>query len=98
MKSSGTIFVLGFLAVAEALAQDANEFYNRGVLDTMNNRLEEAIANFDRAVALNPKFADAYINRGMVWEEKNDAGRAVVDFTHAIEIDSKDAGAYNCRG
>jgi tetratricopeptide (TPR) repeat protein len=40
-------------------------YVNRGILKLRLGRLDEAIADFDRAIVLNPDQAEAYLNKGM---------------------------------
>lgn len=43
---------------------DPNLYYNVGVMNLDQKNTEEAIANFKKAIELNPKFAEAYQNIG----------------------------------
>ena len=47
---------------------------------------ERAIADFDQAIKLNPKFASAYSNRGFSYEHKGEKKRAMADYRKAIEL------------
>lgn len=73
-------------------------YNNRGGAYVLKGEIGRAIADFDRAIALNPEFADAYHNRGFVYREKGEAGRAIADYDRAIALNPKDAKAYNNRG
>jgi tetratricopeptide (TPR) repeat protein len=58
-----------------------------------------ALADYNQAISLNSRFANAYLNRGRVKHEKlNDLSGALADYNQAIEIDRKFALAYNNRG
>ena len=57
----------------------------------------KAIADFDRVIALNPKFVAAYIHRGRVHAAES-SGKAEPDFTRAIELDAQSAEAFFYRG
>lgn len=57
-----------------------------------------AIANFDKAIGLNPSHASAYCNRANAYYNFRDYARAISDCTKAIELDSNYATAYNIRG
>jgi tetratricopeptide (TPR) repeat protein len=57
---------------------------------------DRAVADLNKAIELNPKFANAYYNRGRVWEKKGDKQRAVADnreylAIHPSDQDAKDA-------
>jgi membrane associated rhomboid family serine protease/Flp pilus assembly protein TadD len=60
--------------------------------------LDATIAQCDRAIQLNPKFAEAYCNRGVAKAKKGDLDGALIDCDRAIELNPKLAGAYSSRG
>ena len=59
---------------------------------------EQAISDFDRAIQINPDYANAYHDRGVVYGKLGDRGQAISDFDRAVEINPKYAAAYNNRG
>jgi tetratricopeptide (TPR) repeat protein/S1-C subfamily serine protease len=66
-------------------------------IDVLN--LLKPLANYDKAIALNPKKASLYIERGSFKNEKlNNANAALADYDRAIAIDPKYAIAYSIRG
>jgi lipoprotein NlpI len=54
--------------------------------------LDGALADCNRAIELDPKFAKAYFWRGIVKSRKGDFADAVADFNRALELD-KNAGS-----
>ncbi|MBS1994022.1 MAG: DUF1266 domain-containing protein [Cyanobacteria bacterium SZAS LIN-3] len=48
------------------------------------NKHDEAIAEFDRAIAINPRFEIAYNDRGLQYEQKGDFERAINDYSTAM--------------
>ncbi len=60
--------------------------------------IDGAIADFSRAIALNPSNGGYYLIRAGAKERKRDYDGAIADCTQAIRIDPKDAGGYQCRG
>jgi tetratricopeptide (TPR) repeat protein len=40
-------------------------YFNRGLAEKSERKLDEAIADFDKAIQLNPKDATIYVNRGV---------------------------------
>ncbi len=58
---------------------------------------DKAIAEYNEAIKLDPKFAEAYMTRGNVYLQKGQFDQAFSDFNKAIEINSKLAGAYMTR-
>ena len=71
--------------------QRGNAKYNKGDLDG-------AILDWDKAIELNPKYADAYYNRGIAKSDKGDLDGAILDYDKAIELNPKFALAYYNRG
>ena len=59
-----------------------------------NFRIDEAMVDFDKAIELDPKNADAYAERGNTkfLYDRGDEGRSDID--KAIEINPKHAKAY----
>lgn len=76
----------------------AVEFYNRANDERANGRLDEAIANYTKAIESDPKLAEAYFNRGGAYHDKGWYDQAVADFTEVIQLDPNDADAFSNRG
>ena len=47
---------------------------------------DRAIADYDTAIKLNPKYAYAYGNRGLIYEKLGQRDKAIADFRKAIEL------------
>jgi tetratricopeptide (TPR) repeat protein len=58
----------------------------------------EAIAQFNQAVALNPRYTIAYFQRAYVKDLLNDSQGALVDYNQAIFLNPKNEIAYMNRG
>ncbi len=59
--------------------------------------LQGAIADFNRALQLDPENAKAYGNRGIAKMEQGDCDGAIGDFDHVLTLDPKNAPAYEDR-
>ena len=59
---------------------------------------EGAIADYDRAIEINPQHANAYNNRGIAKNKMGDYEGAIADYDRAIEINPQYTIAYNNRG
>lgn len=57
-----------------------------------------AISEYEKAIVLNPKYADSYNKRGLVYFNKNMYEQAIKDYTEAIQLNPKYTDAYNNRG
>ena len=73
-------------------------YINRGLAYTDVVDYDNAIADYDRAIAIDPNYADTYHNRGFVKAHKGDYDGAVADYDRAIALDPNYAYAYNNRG
>ena len=71
---------------------------NRGLAYADKEDYDRAIADYDKALELDPKDATAYNNRGFTYDKKGDYDKAIADYNKALELDPKDATAYNNRG
>ncbi|MEE8169504.1 MAG: tetratricopeptide repeat protein [Phycisphaerae bacterium] len=71
---------------------------NLGTLRIAQNRLEDAIRHFNKAVELNPRFAAAYTNIGLVHAQQGNLLDAVLNYSKAIELNPRDAAAHNNLG
>ena len=74
-------------SVAASHLNLGNEHYNAG-------RLDQASAEYSRAIALNPRFVNAYYNRGVSYKRSGQYELAIADFTKAISLDAGDASLY----
>jgi tetratricopeptide (TPR) repeat protein len=71
---------------------------NRGNSRVSQNKLEAAIADYNKAIELLPDAPDPYLNRGTALEGLGKWKDAIADYNHVLELDPKDPVAYNNRG
>src|SRR6516165_8858348 len=69
-------------------------YNNRGNAYYARGNLDGALADYTKAILINPKYAQTYYNRANVYRAKGDLERAIADHTKAIKLDPKYAGAY----
>lgn len=73
-------------------------YYNRGVAYGAKNEHDSAIEDYNRAIRLNPNFAEVYNNRGYAYHKKGEIDRAVEDYDRAIQLKPDDVQFYSNRG
>ncbi len=76
----------------------ARIYGRQGMAFSIRSDDEQAIANFDRALALDPLYAGAYLLRGIAFNARNDAEQAIADFDRVLALDASAAFAYAHRG
>jgi tetratricopeptide (TPR) repeat protein len=61
-------------------------------------KLEQALADYSSAIALDPRYALGWSNRAAVRLKRQEHDQAIADASEAIRLNSKLATAYNIRG
>ena len=104
-EKSGVLSGLKRYSEAEAainkaidIAPRAAFYNNRGILYAEQKKWDLALADFNKAIQINPNHASAYNNRGIFYNEQKKWDLALADFNKAIQINPNDAQAYNHRG
>jgi tetratricopeptide (TPR) repeat protein len=82
----------------ETRPESAQSHYERGSELKDRKRFDEALASFDRAIALQPDYAEAYNSRGIVLAIQNRFDDAIAGFDSAIALKPDYAEAHNNRG
>ena len=76
----------------------ASDYFDQGVEHYDNNRFEQAIAHFDRALELEPELYTALHNRALAKFELGRTESALADMEEVIRQAPENAGAYSDRG
>jgi len=76
----------------------AQQLFDRGSQHQIEGNPEQAIANYDEAIYLNPGISAYYTNRGVACVTLKRYDEAINNFTKAIKLNHKDSNAYNNRG
>ncbi|HEX3498088.1 MAG TPA: tetratricopeptide repeat protein [Stellaceae bacterium] len=71
---------------------------NRGIAFARSNRNDEALADFDAAIRLNPRYQSVYVNRGDIYQFKGQYAKAIADYDMALQLRAGDEVAYYDRG
>ena len=63
---------------------DADGFHKRGNRYSRNGSYEQAIRDYNQAIALNPKYVEAYANKGSVYYSQGKYQKAIQNWEKAI--------------
>ena len=91
------ILLIIFIVSSTIYSQDtmsAVDYNNRGIAYSDKGLYDQAIADYTKALELNPKDADAYYNRGLAFRKQGLYDQAIADYTKTLELNPKDAEAY----
>ncbi|MDP2600163.1 MAG: tetratricopeptide repeat protein [Deltaproteobacteria bacterium] len=87
-----------YLATLDDRQLETNFLTNRGAVLKKLGRDEEALAAYDKAIAIDPNYAYAHNNRGNVLEKLGRDQEALASFDKALAIDLNEAFAHYNRG
>jgi tetratricopeptide (TPR) repeat protein len=76
---------------------EAIDHHNKGVDYFEEGRLEDAIAEYGKAIELEPRYAEAYNNRGFAHFLLDQHQRAIEDYDEAIRFNPQLVKAYTGR-
>jgi tetratricopeptide (TPR) repeat protein len=88
-----TLFLISPVAAAED-----EDMFKIGLQLMSEQRYDDAITAFSKAIEIIPGDYQAYNGRGVVWALKGDFDKAIDDYNKALEIRPRYAEAYNNRG
>ncbi len=92
------IFVCCLAVPVRLSAQTADDYVKRGWASANKGEDDKAIADYTKALAIDPKNVNSYISRGAVWHAKGEDDKAIADYTKALAIDPKNVNSYINRG
>ena len=73
-------------------------YHIRGLAYISISKYDDAIEDYDRAIAIDPDYVVAYSNRSVAKSHKGDYDGAIADCSNAVAIDPNYSAAYNNRG
>ncbi|MBF0517485.1 MAG: tetratricopeptide repeat protein [Nitrospirae bacterium] len=83
---------------SQTIKTSALLFYNLGTVLAETGKYDQSLKAFDKAIAIDPKNADAYINKGTVYMRIHQFDKAAENFNSAIAIKPDIPEAYNGLG
>jgi tetratricopeptide (TPR) repeat protein len=85
-------------AAGDQMAKSAGDFYKTAKAHAKAGKLDLAMVDLDRAIALDPAMGAAYYDRALLHFKKGDVDRAIADYTKTIELLPTFPPAYRERG
>ena len=84
----------------ELSPRNAQALVLQGFILTAENRIEEASASFDRAIAVDGALANAWLGRGLckIWRGHDEAGRQDIEVAAALEPNRSELRSYLGKG
>lgn len=87
-----------FLFVNVSIAQDAEAFFTKGENLYSQEKVEEAIKEYTKALAVDPEHMNALLRRGFAYSQTEKYELAVADFSKIIAMKPNHIWAYTSRG
>lgn len=76
----------------------AYDYWSEGWIFYAEDKYREAIESYSKAIALNPRYADAYQYRGAVYELLKECDQALDDYNKACQLNPKNPYVFLSRG
>ncbi len=84
--------------VADATAKAVQAYIEQGVAKAELGQYEEAIADYDAALRLDPDHVGALVNRSLAWIGLGRYEDAIADYDAVLRLDPEQVGAWANRG
>jgi tetratricopeptide (TPR) repeat protein len=78
--------------------QNATDYNNRGLVYFQSGQLDQAIADYNRALELNPNLASVYNNRANYYAAQGDLLKAIADYEIALDLNPGNTRAWINQG
>jgi tetratricopeptide (TPR) repeat protein len=98
MMKNLLLLIATLMITSAVCSQTAEKYFYAGIKKAKTQDLQGAIADFTKAIEIDPYLMEAYHNRGTAKDKLKDFQGALADFTKVIEINPIDANAYCNRG
>jgi tetratricopeptide (TPR) repeat protein len=93
-----TLLVPGLTSGQVDEPKTARDYYERGCVHERNKQAAEALADYSKAVELDPKFIDAWFTRSSLYAVRKEYAKAIDDLTKVIQSKPGDYPALFNRG
>ncbi|MEO0927860.1 MAG: tetratricopeptide repeat protein [Cyanobacteria bacterium J06643_13] len=80
------------------VVKNAAYYFAQGEILKHQCKYRNAIAQYDKAIALKADYPEAYLQRGLLYKNLGDLGNAIADLNQTLELDPEQSQAYFPRG
>ncbi|MDH6358545.1 tetratricopeptide repeat protein [Parabacteroides sp. PF5-9] len=87
-----------FAALMKSHANNSMNYLLRGAMYTEKGDTLRALADYDKAVEMDPYYAPAYGNRAILRYQQNNFDGALADLNEAVRLNNRESGYYINRG
>ena len=101
MRQVSLLLVVFLLLTSPLRSQSggsAVRYYESGIAKKAKGDLDGAIADYSKAIEINPRYAEAFASRGLARKTKGNLDGAIADYDNAIALNPRLKEAYNNRG
>ncbi|HXL80129.1 MAG TPA: tetratricopeptide repeat protein [Pyrinomonadaceae bacterium] len=92
------ILISSVIPIVAQKKQKASDYSNSALQKQENGDLDGALADYDRAIALDPRLDSAYNNRANINLQKGDLDGVISDYSKALELNPRSVETYFNRG
>ncbi|MCP4650994.1 MAG: tetratricopeptide repeat protein [PVC group bacterium] len=95
------IFIVFSLAPGRSAEAEKNFFVaytNLGMAYYRQGKIDKAVKEYEHAIRLNPRYAEAQYKLGIIYLEKNEHDKAIETFRKVVKLNPYDTDAYNNLG
>jgi outer membrane protein OmpA-like peptidoglycan-associated protein/tetratricopeptide (TPR) repeat protein len=78
----------------EKVNKKAYAIYESAYQNAMDQKYDAAIANIDKAIAIDPKFVEAWLTKAGIYADQKKYDSSVINFEKALQLDSVFAKTY----
>lgn len=92
---------LALRCIEQAIAEDSGKphyHYNLGLVLEKEERWEEAITAYQKAIGINPQYVEALANLGNVYRRQRQWANAITTLQHAWQLKPQSADIHNALG
>src|ERR1700751_1582130 len=94
IKNKKTILLIASCLLLGCLSKSSDTYLTSGLAKDDLEDYDGAISDYNKAIELNPHYAEAYYKRGNVKKNIKDYTGALADYTKSIEIKPDNALVY----